>query len=291
MAQHLAGHVDDLLGQHVVPAPQEGEGPGGGHQTEAGPGTGAVGDVGHEVGHSRPGRVPGGEHEPHHEVEDPIVQEHGIGGVLEAAELVGPEDRLGVRRVHPHPADDLRLFQRGRETDQHLHEETVPLRLGQRVDAFALDGVLGGEHQERVGHRISDAADGNVAFGHGLQQGGLHLGRRPVDLVGQDQVGEDRPELDVEPLGGRSVHPGADQVGGDQIRGELQADEAAAHHPGQGLGGQRLGQARGPFQQAVAPGQQAHHQPLDHAVLADDDALHLEERPFQQIGVRHPIHH
>jgi len=35
----------------------------------------------------------------------------------------------------------------------------------------------------------------------------------------------------------------------------------------------------------VAAGQQADHQPLDGAVLADDDLLDLEQRGLEQLGV------
>jgi hypothetical protein len=34
--------------------------------------------------------------------------------------------------------------------------------------------------------------DRDLALGHGLEQGGLGSRRGPVDLVGQDDVGEDR---------------------------------------------------------------------------------------------------
>jgi hypothetical protein len=47
---------------------------------------------------------------------------------------------------------------------------------------------------------VRDAADGHLLLGHDLEQRGLHLGRRTVDLVGQHEVREDRPELDVEGL-------------------------------------------------------------------------------------------
>ena len=84
--------------------------------------------------------------------------------------------------------------------DEHLHEEPVALRFGQRVHALALDRVLRGEHEEGVGDEVRDAADRHVALGHHLEQRRLHLRRSPVDLVGQDDVGEHRAELDVEAL-------------------------------------------------------------------------------------------
>ena len=160
------------------------------------------------------------------------------------------------------------------------------MRLRQRVDALALDRVLGGQHQERVRHRVPAAAQRDLPLGHHLQQRRLHLGRRPVDLVGQHEVGEDRPEFGVELLGARPVDPGPDDVGGHQVRGELQPGEAAADGVRQGLHRQRLGNAGDALEQAVAASQQADHHPLDHPLLADDHPLDLEHRPFERARVR-----
>ena len=50
------------------------------------------------------------------------------------------------------------------------------------------------------------AADGDLALLHRFEQGGLRLGRRAVDLVGQDDVGEDRAVQELEhALAGRLV--------------------------------------------------------------------------------------
>ncbi len=75
---------------------------------------------------------------------------------------------------------------------EDVEHEAVLLRFGQRIGAFLLDGVLRGQHEERVGQLVPGAADGDLAFLHGFEQGGLRLGRRAVDLVGQDDVGEQR---------------------------------------------------------------------------------------------------
>ena len=178
--------------------------------------------------------------------------------------------------MHAHAADDLGLLAAVRVVHQHLHEEAVALRLGQRVHALALDRVLRGEHDERVGHVVGDAADRDVALGHHLEQRRLHLRRRTVDLVGEHDVGEDRAELDVEPLLRRAVDAGAHQVGRHEVGGELEAGERAADDRGHGLRGERLGEARRALEQAVPAGEPAHEEPLDHEVLADEDALGLE---------------
>ena len=62
------------------------------------------------------------------------------------------------------------------------------------------------------------AGDGDLAFLHRLQQGGLHLGGRAVDLVHQHDVAEDRPGLEAEVAGLLLVDLAAHDVGGQQVR-------------------------------------------------------------------------
>ena len=63
MAEHVGGDVEHVLGQDVVAAPQQGQGPAGGDEAEAGPGAGAVGDQPGEVRQAVVGGLAGGEHE------------------------------------------------------------------------------------------------------------------------------------------------------------------------------------------------------------------------------------
>ena len=77
--------------------------------------------------------------------------------------------------------------------DEDLEQEPVELGLGQGIGPLLLDRVLRGQHEERVGQGMAAAAGGDLPLLHRLEQGGLGLGRGAVDLVGQDQVGEDRP--------------------------------------------------------------------------------------------------
>ena len=168
--------------------------------------------------------------------------------------------------------------------DHDLHQEPVPLGLGQGVDTLGLDRVLGGQDEEGGGDLAGLAPDRHLPFGHYLEQGRLDLGRGAVDLIGEHDVGEHRTPLDVELLPGRPPDAGADDVGGHQVGGELDAAERSSDDPGQGRHGQRLGQARDALDEAVTSGEQAEHRPLDHAVLADDDPLHLEEGVFEQRG-------
>ena len=163
--------------------------------------------------------------------------------------------------------------------DEHFEHEPVELRFGQRVRAFLLDRVLRGEHEERVGHLMPDAADRDLPLLHRFEQRGLRFRRRAVDFVGQNDVREDRPGEKPElALAGGAVlfdDVGARDVGRHQVGRELNAAEREVQRAGQRAHQQRLGQAGHAFQQAVAAGEQGDQHLLDHVVLADDDARKL----------------
>ena len=169
-----------------------------------------------------------------------------------------------------------------RVVDGELEEEAVELRLGERVGALGLDRVLRRQHQERARHLVGGAADRDLALLHHLEQRGLDLGRRAVDLVGQQEVGEDRPELGAELAVVGLPDAGADEVGGDEVGRELDAAEGAAEHVGERPHGQRLGEAGHALEQDVAAGQQRDEHALEHRVLADDDALALPQGGLQR---------
>ena len=170
--------------------------------------------------------------------------------------------------------------------------EAIQLRLGQRIGAFLLDGVLRRQNKERRGQREEPPGDGDAVFLHRFQQGGLRFGRRAVDFVGQDDVGEERPLDEDEGAAARLVgfleNIRSGDVRGHQVGRELDAVELQGHRPAPGqltIGG--FGQARHAHEQAVSARQNADEQLFEHVVLADDDlgqfAAHLAVR-FAQFG-------
>ncbi len=182
------------------------------------------------------------------------------------------------------PLDDDELLGRAGVADDHLHHEPVDLRLGQRIGALGLDRVLGGHHQEGVRHRVGLPADRDLPFLHDLQQRALHLGRGPVDLVGEQQVGEDRSERDLELAGRLVVDAGAEDVGGHQVGGELHPVEVPADRLGQRFHRERLGQAGHALDQDVPAGEQRHDHPFEQQVLAHDGLLDLVEHLLDRAG-------
>ena len=183
-----------------------------------------------------------------------------------------PRGRLGAGR---HPVEDFTLFPPLRVGHDQLEHEPVDLRLRQRIRALMLDRVLGRQHQEELGQWESLAADGDLLLLHRFQQCTLHLGRRAVDLVGQEDIGEDRPLLDREVAASLVVDHGADQVGGQQVGGELDAVESARDGRREGPHRQGLGQPGNSLEQDVAIGEEPDEQALDHGMLADDHLAQL----------------
>ena len=174
---------------------------------------------------------------------------------------VGPGEHLGDVRLEGRgrQPDDVELLVLVGVVDQDVEHEPVELGLGERVGPFLLDRVLRRQDEERVGQAVPLAADGHLPLLHRLEQRGLGLGRGPVDLVGQHDVGEDRPAEELELAdAGRLVlldHLGPGDVRGHQVGRELDPVVGQVQGVGQGVDHQGLGQAGHADQQAVAAGE------------------------------------
>ena len=107
-----------------------------------------------------------------------------------AAQLVDRADDLElVERVRPLLlVEDHDLLERLRVAEPDPEHEPVELGLRQGERALVLDRVLGRDDEERVGHRVGRAVDRRLALLHALEQARLGLRRRPVDLVGEDDL-------------------------------------------------------------------------------------------------------
>ncbi len=107
-----------------------------------------------------------------------------------------------------HAAGDLPFLGAAGVIDLDVEQEAVELRFGQRIGPFLLQRVLRGQHEERRGQRVHLAAGGDLPLLHRFEHGGLRLGRRAVDLVGQEHVGEERAGQElVRPLPRLQVLP------------------------------------------------------------------------------------
>jgi hypothetical protein len=157
--------------------------------------------------------------------------------------------------------------------DDDVEHEAIELRFRQRVGPFELDRILRREHEERTLERIGSSRSGDVIFLHCLQQRRLSLRRRPVDLVGQENLREDRPlhepQAAVAAILVEDFRTG--DVGRHQIGRELDPFEREVEDLGKRLDQQRFRQARHAGDQAVAAGEQGHQHLIDDRVLSDDD--------------------
>ena len=117
-------------------------------------------------------------------------------------------------------AGSLRSSSARRVVDEHLHQEAVELRLGQRVGALLLDRVLR-RHAPGRAAAARRSCRPTVTWRSSIASSSADctLAGRAVDLVGQHDVAEDRDRA-----GTRSAPPsccidlGAGHVGRQQVR-------------------------------------------------------------------------
>ena len=102
-------------------------------------------------------------------------------------------------------------------SDANLQQKAVQLRLGQRIGAFEVHRILGGKDGEPGGQRAADAVAGDLALFHAFEQRGLGARRHAVDLVHEQQVGEDGAGMEGEGVGAGAQDGGAQNVGRHQV--------------------------------------------------------------------------
>ena len=140
---------------------------------------------------------------------------------------------------------------------------------GRRYVPGLLDRVLRRDHHERPAHRVRDAVDRDLPLLHDLEQSRLGLRRRAVDLVGEDDRGEDRARVELEPVRALVVDRDARDVGRQQVRRELDPVVAALHRRGERLGQRRLAGAGRVLEQQVTLGDHRGEREPDRVLLAE----------------------
>src|SRR5262249_2158729 len=119
----------------------------------------------------------------------------------------------------------------------------------------------------------------DLALLHGLEERGLRLRRRAVDLVGEDEVREDRPGRELEEaLAGRLVlgdDLGAGDVARHEVRRELDARELEREDLRERGDEQRLREPGDADEQAVPAREERHEELVDHVPHADDLLVEL----------------
>ncbi len=109
--------------------------------------------------------------------------------------------------------------------------------------------ILRGNYQKGLRQRVRVRIHRDLAFVHGFEQGGLGLGRRAVDLIGQQDIGKNRPTLEFKLLFDGRVDRDAQNIGRQHIAGELYPLETAVDGPRQSMAKRSLAHSRNAFNQ------------------------------------------
>ena len=128
---------------------------------------------------------------------------------------------------------------------------------------------------------MRDPLDRHLALLHRFEQGGLRAGGGPVDLVDQDDVGEDRPGDEAERPGDLVEHADAREVGREEVGGRLDPSERPTDRPGQGACERGLPYARDPLQQQVPVREHADRGRPDGIVVPGDDLGDVLREPLE----------
>lgn len=113
--------------------------------------------------------------------------------------------------------------------------------------------------------------DRHQALLHGLEQGGLGLGRGAVDFIREQEAGEDGAFDEDEGVVFEVEDAGARDVRRHEVRGELDAGELAPQYAGQGAHQEGLAHARHPFHQHMVTGEDGDQGVINDVLLANDD--------------------
>ena len=257
MPQNKGSHRLDVVRHHEVPALYVGTRAGRARKEDRGTRRGTEFDQILEILHSVRGGLARREAELDHVVEYLLLEVHRGHLTFGSGDLLDGSDGFDGRGIGVGDAshDGLFLLARG-VADVELHGETVELCLREWVGPMELDWILGGEHHERGVEGVGLSRDRDLAFLHRLEQRGLNLGRRAVDLVGEDDVGEDGAFVDLELTTALIEDRRADDVRGQQVRSELDATEVRMNRLRQSPHHECLGKSGQPFQEDVPPRKQ-----------------------------------
>src|SRR6266550_5200058 len=279
MPDDIERKVHDVLTHHVAPSAQEGERSSREHEVDRGTRARAVRHVLGDVIDAVLRGLARRRGEPHDVLHQRRVHEDLVDFALKRDEPLRSHHRYYGREPPSHSFDHDELVHFARIADQYLHHETVDLGFGQLVDTLRLDRVLSRHHEERIRHFVRLAADGHLPLLHDLKQRALDLRWCPVDLVGEEEVREDRAKRRLEITGPLVVDARSDEVRGDKIGRELDALELAGNRLRDGLDRECLRKPGHALDEKMAARQEADQETLEQMILPDDDLLDLEQQP------------
>jgi hypothetical protein len=138
------------------------------------------------------------------------------------------------------------------------------------------------QHHEQIRHRVRLSGHGNLPLLHRFEQCRLHLGRRAVDFVSQDQIAEDGALLESKNILAFILeqHFATSDIGWKQVGRELDAAHFCREIFRKSFYRAGLGETGQAFQQYMAVGEQADQHFLDGACLALDRGFHAPSQFF-----------
>lgn len=248
MLEHGAGQQFNVVGDDIVSSVYGGQGLGGAEEHHGGAGAGTQGEV----------RVVAGPVDDAEEVfAGFLVNEDFADALLHAEDGTavghGAHDIDGMAK--PCSFKDFGFGHNTGVADGEAHHEAIELCFGKRKGALVFDGVLGGEDGEGWLEFVGLAVDGDLSFGHGLEECGLCARGRTVDFVGDEYLGEDGAGPKLEFLVFLVKDGDAGYICGQEVWGALDALKGAAGPNGEGAYEHGLGDAGHVFEEDMAPGE------------------------------------
>ncbi len=194
----------------------------------------------------------------HEVVDERLVDVNRRDAVLQLGDLVSFEHRFEMfeRLLRAAGAKKFVLVDRIRVADRQFHQETIELRFGKRIRSDMLDRILRRDDEEWIGKRQASLLDADHALAHRFEQRRLRFRRRTIDLVGEENIGEDRAGNEFEFLLILVVDRDADDVGGQKIARELNPLKRQRQRAGQRVRQRCLADSRNVFEKDVALGKE-----------------------------------
>lgn len=210
-----------------------------------------------------------------------IAETDAAGGVGDGENFLTGQDRAhgGERMGFTLIGENSRFFGSADVAHAAAHGEAVHLGFRQGVGATEFDGILGGDDEKEAVEIVAGALDGDLALAHGLEQGALGAGRGAVDLIREEDIGENRAGMEAELAGGRIEDGDAQDIGGQEIGGELDAfEDRAADGPGDCFGEGCFPCSGEILEQDMTAGKHAGENPANRFLLASHDGAdgHLQ---------------
>ena len=201
MAHYVMSHSSYILRNHIAAMLDKRIGSGCLGKRNAGTRTAAEGNHVFQFAQSVTLRITGSEDDIGNILLNLLIEINLVYNLASLQNLLGRCYRSNLRKsaLDILTDDELLLFQ-CRIIDDYLQQETVYLCFRQLIGSFLLDRVLCSHYQERTRQFEGFIANGNLVFLHGFEQRTLHLGWGTVNLICQDEIGEDRTALYMESL-------------------------------------------------------------------------------------------